>query len=352
MFRSNGAERRPAFTLIELLVVIAIIAILIGLLLPAVQKVRDAAARTQCSNNLKQLGLALHNFQSAYQYLPTSGEGNDPTKTTTWMDRHSTYTYLLPYIEQDNVYKAMDLSLYYTQGQNAAAAKTQIKTFLCPSHPYRTLDAQGYGQADYMPISYTDINPVTGIRSTISPPLQRMDGFLTLSAYAKPPGSPAIMDPLIPGFVTGSSKVETCMDGSSNTIAIIEDVGKAPPVAPYFMTAAYPQPVAQDACPGGLRCNYRWAEPDIANGVSGPHQATDSKVARVNNHERPLGGQPYCPWALQNCGPNDEPFGFHTGGVMAVFGDGSVRFLGNSVSAHTLRNLCAAADGEVIGSDF
>jgi prepilin-type N-terminal cleavage/methylation domain-containing protein len=179
----NAARR--GFTLIELLVVIAIIAILIGLLLPAVQKVREAAARMSCSNNLKQMALAAHNYESSYGSLPPPGQCDSTGSNTTTYMIHSFGTYILPYIEQDNVYKLFDVTtlpavayvpgstrmpgvllhdkaagLSYTDTRfpsGQQAAKATIKTFLCPSTPISTRDPAGYGGVDYMVIAISDI---------------------------------------------------------------------------------------------------------------------------------------------------------------------------------------------------
>jgi prepilin-type N-terminal cleavage/methylation domain-containing protein/prepilin-type processing-associated H-X9-DG protein len=328
---SRQRRRRFAFTLIELLVVIAIIAILIGLLLPAVQKVREAAARTQCANNLKQIGLALHNYADAHSsFFPTGGEGTDfvnAPKGPSIFDIHSTFTMLLPYLEQDNVYKLMNLNAYYNDvtnqpvdGNGRLAAQNLIKTFICPGTPGAPQDSQGFGRTDYGATCYTDIDPVTGLRNKAT----RADGALHA----------------IPNKPLAGTPILGITDGTSNTLALAEDAGRD-----ERYVAAYIDPYD-----GQLRRFWRWAEPDSAYGVSGYQNATYDSGTAINNTPYPPGGSTAtCLWApTNNCGNNDEIFSFHTGGAQAVFCDGHVAFLKATIDRRVVRMLVTPDGGEVI----
>src|SRR5262249_2326562 len=142
--KNHSRGGRRGFTLIELLVVIAIIAVLIGLLLPAVQKVREAANRMSCTNNLKQIGLAVHNYESTYRFLPparTSGGGQAPlnprfgiTNTTVYVE-HGWGQYLLPYLEQESLYKQYNFNLDWRHPNNRPVVRTHLKILICPSNP-------------------------------------------------------------------------------------------------------------------------------------------------------------------------------------------------------------------------
>jgi prepilin-type N-terminal cleavage/methylation domain-containing protein len=371
--RRNSMPQCRAFTLIELLVVIAIIAILISLLLPAVQKVRESAQRTQCQNNMKQMGIAMHSYQSAYRRFPTSGQCDSTGGGANTVEVHSFFTHILPYVEQDALYKKFNVTAklsetgYTTTGNvtpypnttgycyndtrwpdGVAAAKHPVPVFMCPGNPYLPLiiDDAGYGQCDYMPIVLTDIDPRPS-----SPK------FKVRAASADRPLVKAL------GMLRcGGAKPMTVKDGLSNTIAVIEDVGRGPENKGFKTASTYgtfvPSGSQADTNVAGYdwtnkRRFFAWADPDTGNGVSGPPNATTGNLKGViNNNVAPIGGPSDCQWSSNNCGPNDEPFSFHGGGAFAVFGDGSVRFMRSDLDPLVMRAVAGAAEGEHADLEF
>ena len=394
-------SRRQGFTLIELLVVIAIIAVLLGLLLPAVQKAREASNRITCANNLSQMGKALHHYYSTFGHFPDSGEGTlyvDPTGTTwnasivdgpqpggigvgptlitgqtvspktvfypngtaggipgsaysTGVDPFTTqsvFTRMLGFFENDDMSSSYNIGLPYNDTNavspsglsNAQIASNAVKYFLCPSNPLRPsngLDSFGYGYTDYGATVYTDIDPVTGVRNRNT----RVNGALRGTRDGK-----------------GATRADIS-DGLTNTIAIVEDVGRY-----EAMPGRSNDPLngAVNGAPGTQlkRAFWRWAEPDNAFGVSGDplagndygvatvgyKQLVNGKAQVINNNSTPFGGSAAtCLWLTKGeCGPNDEIFSFHNGGANILFMDGHVTFLSNDADAIVMRRLVSAAE--------
>ncbi len=367
---------RAGFTLVELLVVIAIIGILVGLLLPAVQAAREAARRMSCSNNVKQIGLAVHNHESAYKRLPHSGQCDSTGSTTTVYMMHSTPTLLLPYIEQQTVFQMFDFNTnsiaHYgaspsgvnfvtpsgcvihrnskgksfddpTHLSGQMAARTPIPTYVCPSTPLDTgtrSPLHQLGGIDYMFVAVSDVDHRIGSATY---------GMRT------PTSDPQYLQMRVFGMLDcEGSKLASTTDGTSNTVMLIEDSGRAQPGVNLFgAISARFTPVAAPAFaltvgPPTGRHMYAWADADAAtNGYSGPSNSLvqAGRLAKINNYQSPTGGPAECLWSVNNCGPNDEPFSFHGAGVNAAFGDGAVKFLSANTDGVVIKWMVGRNDG-------
>ena len=323
--KRSEPRRRPAFTLIELLVVIAIIAILIGLLLPAVQKVRDAAARMQCGNNLKQLGLALHNYNGALGYFPASTR---PSATATV--RHGWATYMLPYIEQDNLVRNYDFNSNWDAPDNLPITSQQVKIFQCPSAPQPRLDGdqQLAPTTGWQPIvAVSDYGPTT----SVTPQLANL--------------YPGQINAQV-GFLARNTqpRISDATDGTSNTILLAECAGR-PTVYQRGQPVGSPTGSPPTRVNGG---GWSRAASDFdlkgssADGTTfpGPCAVNCTNGANVGNvYPDPV-------WGTNGTG---ETYAFHTNGANILFADGSVKFVSAGVSIVVYAALVTRAGGEVVG---
>lgn len=337
-------SRRSAFTLVELLVVIAIIGVMVGLLLPAVQAAREAARRMQCGNKLKQLGLAIHNHESTYKYIPAWGKtipaAQYPTNPPNPLGQRATYGVLfqlLPYLEAENVYKLADIKRSYMDPVNMPAPAfasglaspqlfTPLDAFLCPSAPGAPSDYGPYLSSVGIPISgafempRTDYSAIARIRGSLNVCGGRPDATTDDAMLSVPSGNTELKSKVTFGEVS---------DGLSNTICFIEVAGKQ---KLYFRGKPFPGTTLAD---GGLTLNSYYGDINVSReirGLSGAAIATPQQAGCTAINVYNL----------------DNPYSFHPGGVQMVRGDGSVSFLSDSVAMPVLIGLITRNAGDTV----
>jgi prepilin-type N-terminal cleavage/methylation domain-containing protein/prepilin-type processing-associated H-X9-DG protein len=379
--------RSKGFTLIELLVVIAIIAVLIALLLPAVQAAREAARRAQCTNNLKQIGLATLNFESTYTYLPPKGM---PVNQTNWnltdpnVDAQaavpnisaSYLTMILPYMDQTVIYNQINLSpgvaasdtmnIPPCTGPGAlhsglnSVYSAAISVFICPSSPgpptinYYNAFWGPYGDGGGDTCTPGAPAPIGGVSNLNPPPTQiwgRTDYFpipglhnTALQAAGMSPGYIAAVGEgkdsgTITGWpITNKIRMASITDGTSNTMMVSECGSK--PIGYNGFRQIYLSEVDGLPVDGVI-------EPVSSGGGAWADNFTYSSLAGAQGRQNGIRGGT----CMVNCTSNNEIYSFHPGGSNALFVDGSVHFLKDVASVQLIASLVTRAGGEIISSD-
>jgi prepilin-type processing-associated H-X9-DG protein len=351
--------RRPAVTLIEVLVVVAIIALLIGMLVPAVQKVRESAARGQCMNNLKQIGLALHNFHDAAGYLPPGVLTESPIINGC----HSGFTYLLPYLEQGNIHQTYDFDLPWYDKKNFAAVAWEVPVFYCPTNRKSGSIDLGLAMKQW---SY-ELPQKMGATDYI------LCKGSNASLYFEPSRTPLRVRGLFNVVVPAQDKTlkylgkaplfrvrwKNVIDGASATFAVGEGAGGNP----HYLVAERDRPhlpVVEPFLGSHTMMDQAWAAASMTDKYHPWYAGIFGVTAQFglggNPRDEPMNRRPGTPSIAGNdqTGYNaeglDSVSGFrsmHPSGCNFLFGDGSVRWVVQSVNPGVYRALSTYAGGEV-----
>ena len=310
---------RSGFTLIELLVVIAIIAVLIALLLPAVQQAREAARRTQCKNNLMQIGIALNNYMMAHNVLPPGSQNSTgPIVSKEDGGYHMGWlTQILPYIEQQNAYAKIDFDLSVYDPANKLVRHSHQGTFNCPSDR-RTPPSGQIQTTNYC-----------GIHNDFETPIDvDQNGVL---------------------FLNSSVRYEDVRDGSSNTFYVVETRLDATSALGWMagtrsslrnVVIAVPKTTNNNGGQPGAE-EYTFASHKV--GTFSDTDDLQRQLAELARQESNADGQTVAEVV-------GGPSSYHAGGFHALLGDGATRFISFNISPTLLRNLAHRADGEILGS--
>ncbi|MDB5347222.1 MAG: hypothetical protein JWP89_5599 [Schlesneria sp.] len=311
--------RKHGFTLIELLVVIAIIAVLVALLLPAVQQAREAARRTQCKNNMRQLGLAAHNYHDTYNIVPPGCVAYISPPAYGTYAAHGTGVFILPFIEQGNLYSRYDFNKGFDHNDNQFVVNTQIPAYQCPSTPGggRTMASNNAFAS-----SFGGLPAQNGSNTVATSDYNGMRWVYDVNATK----NTGLMSHIwvLPYSISETSRFADCTDGLSNTILYHEMAGRP---------TAY-----RNGKPAGTSTWVQalWSAPwSFSTGIDIYTSSPDGTTQ----------GGP----CIINCTNEWQPYSFHTGGVQITLADGSGRFLSQNISGKVFWALCGRADGQVVG---